>query len=243
MRSRRASSRQRAAAALLPLLLLGGACGAMRSGSAGAGSGSASAGSGSASAGSGSAGSGAGSAGEGMAARAALVGEIEAMLAPVEAARRAELRALASELAADWAREAGHDPDADPIVDVLRRELAAKLTAVRGSATDAGLEVVRAEVYDRRARALSRRSFELGKAVIDGAITDSAARDAGEQILHEVAALVPQVRALRDPERVRVLSGDLQEVSLEATFALERGATSRRLSDYRSSRSGAPEVR
>lgn len=233
MRSRRAFSRMWAAGALLPLLLLGGACGPARPGPAGSGS-------------AGSAGSGSdGSAGPGS--RVALggehVGEIESLLGPVAPANRAELHALSSELAADWTREADHDKDADAIVAILRRELAAKLAAARGSAADAELEVMRAEVYDRRARALSRRSFALGKAVIDGTITDAAARGTGEQVLHEVAALMPQVRALRDRERVRVLSGDLQEVSLEATFAIERGATSRRLSDYQSSRPGAPDVR
>ena len=126
---------------------------------------------------------------------------------------------------------------------LLRTELAAKLTAVRGRAPDAMLEVLRAEIYDRRARSLSRRSFALGKAVIDGAITDSVARSDAEQILREVAALQSQVRALHEPERVRVLSGDLQEVSLEASFAIARGPTSRRLDDYRSSHSGTSKER
>jgi hypothetical protein len=144
---------------------------------------------------------------------------------------------------AGWRREAGQDKDAEAIVALLRHELSGKLAVARGGAAGAELEVVRAEVYDRRARALSRRSFALGKAVVDGAITDAEARSTGEQILQEVAALRTQVRALRDPDRVRVLSRDLEEVSLEASFAIGRGPTSRRLSDDQAQKSGAPAVR
>jgi len=47
-----------------------------------------------------------------------------------------------------------------------------------------------------------------------------------------VAPLRAQIRALRDPEVAQRLSRDLEEVSLEATYAIARGAMSRRLSDY-----------
>jgi hypothetical protein len=185
-----------------------------------------------------------GDAGAGTAPAAApsLVVEIEALVSGHEAAAPPELHALAVELAADWTREAGHDRDAAEVLALLRRELAAKLMAVHGSASGAEIDVMRGEVYDRRTRALSRRSFTLGKGVIDGTIAEATARTAGHQILGEVAALMPQIRALRDPERVRVLSGDLQEVSLEATFAVDRGAMSRRLSDYQSTRTHAPDI-
>lgn len=162
----------------------------------------------------------------------ALVADIEAMVAEPAAGERGELHSLAAELATDWTREAGTDRDAADVLALLRRELADRLAAARGAELDA----LRAEVCDRRARELSRRSLTLGQAVIDGAIDDDAARAAGRQILREVAALMPQVRALRDAERARVLSGDLQEVSLEASFAVDRGAMSRRLSDYRATR-------
>ncbi|HEX8108375.1 MAG TPA: hypothetical protein VF516_11640 [Kofleriaceae bacterium] len=161
------------------------------------------------------------------------------MAGPVAQTQQVELHQLAGDLAADWRREAGNDKDAADVLALLRSELATKLTAARGHASDANLEVLRAEVYDRRARALSRRSLALGKAVIDGAIDDAAGRRDGEQILREVAVLARQVHALHDPERVRVLSAALQEVSLEASFAVARGPTSRRLDDYRTSRQGA----
>jgi hypothetical protein len=174
----------------------------------------------------------------------ALAGEIEAMATGVGAAQRGELRSLASELAADWRREAGRDKDAEAIVAVLRTELSGKLAAARGGAADAELEVLRAEVCDRRARALSRRSLALGKAVVDGAIAAAEARSAGEQIRRDVTALTPQIRALHDPDRVRVLSRDLEEVSLEASFAIAGGGpTTRRLSDYQARKPGAPHVR
>ncbi len=57
-----------------------------------------------------------------------------------------------------------------------------------------------------------------------------------------MAALMPQIRALHDLDRVRTLSRDLEEVSLEATFAIGRGPTSRRLSDYQMQKSGTPGV-
>lgn len=53
---------------------------------------------------------------------------------------------------------------------------------------------------------------------------------------------MPQIRALHDLDRVRTLSRDLEEVSLEATFAIGRGPTSRRLSDYQMQKSGTPGV-
>jgi hypothetical protein len=164
------------------------------------------------------------------------VAVIEGLLAPVEAEHRDEAAALAAELAADWLREAAGDKDADAILALLRDELAAKLA---GRSSGDQLEIVRAQVYDRRARALGRRSLALGKAVIDGAVTDAEARARGEQILHELAPLAARVRALRDPEVVRVLARDLEEVGLEATYAIERGAMSRRLSDYQAEK-GAP---
>jgi len=164
-------------------------------------------------------------------------------MVPAAPGQRLERRMLVVELVADWRREAGNDKDSADVIALLRRELSDKLAGAHAQGPDAGLEVVRAEVYDRRARTLSRRSFALGKTVIDGAIADADARIRGQQILDEVKALQPQIRALKNPDRVRVLTNDLQEVSLEASFAIARGATSRRLSDYRSSKSGAPNVR
>ncbi|HEX7838893.1 MAG TPA: hypothetical protein VF469_15555 [Kofleriaceae bacterium] len=171
-----------------------------------------------------------------------LAGEVEKL---VRAApdRRLERRMLVVELVADWRREAGNDKDSADVIALLRKELSDKLADARAQGLEAGLEILRAEVYDRRARALSRRSFALGKAVIDGAIAEADARARGQQILDEVKTLQAQIRALKDPDRVRVLTNDLQEVSLEATFAITRGATSRRLSDYQSSNSGAPNTR
>lgn len=171
-----------------------------------------------------------------------MAGEVEKMVRAAPDQRR-ERRTLVVELVADWRREAGDDKDSADVIALLRGELSDKLAAARAQGPDTGLEILRAEVYDRRARALSRRSFALGKAVIDGAIADADARTRGQQILDEVKALQVQIRALKNPDRVRVLTNDLQEVSLEATFAIARGATSRRLGDYQASKSGAPDVR
>jgi len=252
MRNRRACSRSRPAGALVAVLLIG-ACSADRAGSPSAGAASPGAGStgaaapsadpaGSPGAASASPGSGASSSGSEPAGDA-LAGEIEAQATGVEPANRAELASLAAELAADWRREAGRDKDTDAIVALLRRELSDKLAAARGGPAGAELEVVRAEVCDRRARALSRRSLALGKAVVDGAIAAAEARGAGEQLRRDVAALMPRIRALRDPDRVRALSRDLQEVSIEASFAITGGGpTSRRLGDYQAQKPGAPHA-
>src|SRR5512143_2628825 len=114
-RNRRACSRPWIGQALLPLLVLGGACGTARTGSPSAGSAS------TGSARTGSVGvEPAGSRSARSASRDALAGDITAMVAGVEPAQRAELHALASELAADWQREAGRDKDTEAILALLR---------------------------------------------------------------------------------------------------------------------------
>lgn len=172
---------------------------------------------------------------------AALVADLEGQLAPTP--DRGELHALATELVVDWQREAGDDADAPAVMALLRRELADQLAALRGRPFEVQLELVRAEVLARRVRGLGRRSLLLGKAVIDGAIPDPEARTAGEQLTREVAALAPRIRALRDPERARALASELAEVSLEATYAVARGAMSPRLGAYQASRAAAPDAR
>ena len=170
-------------------------------------------------------------------AAASLQAEIVMQLGHLDPAEREPLIALAGELAADWLREAGHDAYAGAILDLQRSEFIANMNL---RDYDQRREFLRAEVYDRRARAIGRRSFELGKQVVDHAIAPADAQAAGRALLDELAALTRLVQALRDCERVRVLSVELQESSLEALYAVEGGAMSHRLSLYAADKKASP---
>lgn len=149
------------------------------------------------------------------------------MLAP-DAVRTA---ALLDELVTEWDCEAGSDGDAPAVLDRLRRDFEVALAGKLGVSR---LDAVLAEVLDRRIRRLGAQTFELGKRLIDGAVARDDARIRALAMMTDIEAVAADVRALTDvPARTR-LGRDLQEVSMEALFAIEGQAMSLRLSHHAS---------
>lgn len=145
---------------------------------------------------------------------------------------RTEGERLLTDLARDWLEEArvqavvAHD-----VLRILRDDL---IEATRGQGAAERLTVLRANLLDRRVGALSRRSFALGKQVVDGAVPDDEARREGRAILADVDVVAPLVRAIGDDRLRRPLDARLQDVMLEALYAVERRAMSLRLNRYAS---------
>ncbi len=84
----------------------------------------------------------------------------------------------------------------------------------------------------RRIGQLGARSYELGSQIVDEKIEPSAARTQGEDLLREVDELTPDVKAIQDSDVQRRLMRDLNEVRMEALYAVERKAMSLRLNRY-----------
>jgi hypothetical protein len=137
--------------------------------------------------------------------------------------------ALVDELLDDWQREAGEDAHAPAILALLRREFLDQA----GARDETGRhELLLEHVLDRRIRRASVRSLNLGRRVMDGAIESEQARSEGEALMSEAKEIAPLIRELGDSEVVARLQRDLQEVTLEALYAIERKAMSRRLMDH-----------
>ncbi|MGM0578882.1 MAG: hypothetical protein ACQEXJ_24380 [Myxococcota bacterium] len=151
-----------------------------------------------------------------------------------------EGRALARELAADWSREAGDDEDRAAVLALLRSEFR---EALEGRDASARRALLRAEVVERRVRALGRRSLALAEEVDRGALSHAEATPEAEDILAGHETLLERVRGLRDAERRRLLSRDLQEILLEATFAMAGGARSHRMGPGEPPSDAPPDVR
>lgn len=150
-----------------------------------------------------------------------------------------QVQQLARALAADWRREAGDDHDLAPdVLAILREDLD---EALDGRDAEGRLLVLECEVLERQLRGLSRDSLALGKQVIDGEIDDSKAKAQGERLLKAAEALSPQIRAIPDEALRAPLQRDLNDLTMEALYAVERKAMSRRLSDYAQTREGASE--
>jgi hypothetical protein len=84
----------------------------------------------------------------------------------------------------------------------------------------------------RRIGQLGMRSYELGSQLVDNRIDASEARTQGESLLREVDELTPEVKAIQDSDAQRRLMRDLNEVRMEALYAVERKAMSLRLNRY-----------
>lgn len=155
--------------------------------------------------------------------------ELKQEIRDVVGSEEPETDALIDELLDDWQREAGEDADAPAILALLRSEF---LDAVRARDAARRHEVLLEHVLDRRIRRLSVRSLDLGRRVIEHAVTDEQARNQGEALMSAAQNIAPRIRELGDAEAVARLGRDLQEVTLEALYAIERKAMSRRLQDY-----------
>jgi hypothetical protein len=139
-------------------------------------------------------------------------------------------RALLGRLLPYWLDEAraGGEHAAD-VLAILRGDLERD---VQPLAPAERLVLLEAEVLDRELRALSSESFALGKEVVDAKVADDEARRRGRALLDRVAALSPRVDAITIEARRVVLRRQVEEVLLEALYAVERRAMSLRLSRY-----------
>jgi hypothetical protein len=162
--------------------------------------------------------------------RYALLDQVAAGITPgLPAPDAARVRKLLDELVNDWYREAGDDSDAPAIIALLRKELDAAL-ADKPSA--ARIEIVRCGVLDRRIRRLGVQTLALGKQLIDGSVAQEDARTQGESLMKQIEEVAAEVRTLTDSSARARLSGDVQEASMEALYAIEGQAMSHRLSHY-----------
>jgi hypothetical protein len=159
-----------------------------------------------------------------------LISEMEAIaLDGLEGAPREKGMALLRELMQDWLREAGDDKDTPVVCRILREDY---VQLVEGLPPEARLHVLQGQVLDRRVRALSVRSWSLGTQAVDGTIDAARCRAQGVTLLEEADAILPSLRDLPDRELGARLERDLEEVRLEALYAIERKAMSHRLQRY-----------
>lgn len=154
-------------------------------------------------------------------------------------AQVAEARVELSELAADWLREAGNDSDTAAVLALLRQEFHEK---VAGKSPAARRDIVRWLSVGRRVRRLSVQSYALGKKVVDGTILDERARAEGEALIAATDALAGRWKSIVDPQAKENLQREIQEVRMEALYAVEKKAMSLRLGRYAGDRDGAPKV-
>lgn len=158
------------------------------------------------------------------------------VLAGLEGDDRARGDELLAELCRDWVREAGSSGKADDVLAILRDDLA---RATGGLGPRERLAVLEAEVLDRRLRVLSRQSLALGKEVVDRAVDDATARERGKALLEKAEALSPEIDAIAATDRRPALRRQLEEIVLEALYAVERKAMSARLDRYARDQQGA----
>jgi hypothetical protein len=134
-----------------------------------------------------------------------------------------------SAMAADWLREAGSDADAPAILDLLRREFTEQLA---GKSAEQRRDVVRSASLERRVRRLSAQSYALGQKIIEKKISAEEARREGEALMAATDALAPPWQAIVDENAKANLHRQIQDVRMEALYAVERKAMSARLSRY-----------
>ena len=149
------------------------------------------------------------------------------------AAARVEL----SELAADWLREAGKDSDAPAILDLLRKEFREQLD---GKPAAVRRDLVRSISLERQVRRLSVQSYALGQKVVDKQVAADESRRQGEALMTAVDALADRWKAVADPSAKANLQRQIDEVRMEALYAVEKKAMSARLSRYAADK-GAPD--
>ncbi|HZS39229.1 MAG TPA: hypothetical protein VFF06_20500 [Polyangia bacterium] len=160
----------------------------------------------------------------------AVAAELErSLLAGLDGKQRDDGARLATELAADWAREANSDPDPPAVLEVQRADLDA---AVSGKTPQQRLDVLRAQVVERKINRASVATWALGTGVVDGKIAGDAARAEGQKLLAQIDALTADVKTLADADTSKRLMRDLNEARMEALYAVERKAMSLRLNRY-----------
>lgn len=139
-------------------------------------------------------------------------------------------RPLLEELARDWLREANKSDRPDRVLDILCEDFDEILGDAEGEEL---LSLLLAQVLERRSRSLSVRSFALGKAVLQAKVHEAEAQSQGKSLLEESDVLTREIVALGDGNPLKAqLERRLQDVRLEALYAIERKAMSLRLGRY-----------
>ncbi len=144
--------------------------------------------------------------------------------------------ALAGELVDDWNREANagdNEAERKAVLNLLRSDL---IAALEGAGAEARTQQLRLEVYDRRVRRLSVQSLTLGKGIIEARIPVEEGRKDGRKLMSQVEALAPALAALAASDRRAYLQRELEQVSMEALYAIEGQAMSHRLSHFAAER-------
>lgn len=138
----------------------------------------------------------------------------------------------------DWAREASTSPVPGTVLQILRADLA-KILAT----TEPGQRLVSLNRYwlSRQIDRLSATTLALGKAVINGEISDDQARDQGQELLNRAEELAEHLQQLPDSPELQTLRLRLNDAMLEALYAVERKAMSLRLACYQHN-GGAPTL-
>ena len=148
-------------------------------------------------------------------------------LAGLPEAEAQEGRRLVGALVADWTREAASDPMAIGAVQKQEWEKTGQ-----GKSPSERINLLRAEVAKRLINRLSVQSYALGSQLIDGTIDPAAARTQGESLLKAVDEISSEIKAIDDAGAQRRLQRDLNEVRMEALYAIEHKAMSLRLNRY-----------
>jgi hypothetical protein len=142
---------------------------------------------------------------------------------------------LLAELIDYWLAEARSAGElADDVLRILRGDLERD---VEGRGPEDRLALLEADVLDRELRGLSVESYALGTSIVDGEADDDDARSRGRALMARADALSPRVAAIALDDRRAALRRQLEDVLLEALFAVERGAASLRLGRYAQSKS------
>jgi hypothetical protein len=160
----------------------------------------------------------------------AVIAELSsAVMGRLDKRDQTEAAQLLVELVADWAREANSDGDPQSVLVVQRKDLDA---ALHGKTGPELLGCLRVEVAQRKINRLSAASWALGSGLIDGRITQQAAHDQGLALMADTDAVLRELDNISDAEANKRLRRDLNEVRMEALYAVERKAMSLRLNRY-----------
>ena len=90
-------------------------------------------------------------------------------------------------------------------------------------------------------RRLSAQSYALGQKIIEKKIATEEARREGEAMMAAVDTLAPRWQAIVDANAKADLHRQIQDVRMEALYAVERKAMSARLSRYAADHGDKPD--
>lgn len=141
-----------------------------------------------------------------------------------DASERERVRRLASELVADWAKEADRMPDPAAVLRYQKEDLQAATARLGGNRIE-GLELT---LLRRRADQVNAAALSLAGDVIDGRTPTEEGRDRGKVLL-EVCEQLSSTLAGYPQEAAEPIMRSVQEAMLDALYVVEGKAMSPRL--------------